>query len=278
MKKSPFFFDRRQRRGIFLLILLLVIVYGIYFYLVHRPAPSTDLVVDEQYEATLDSLLAEKQRRKDTIYPFNPNYLTDYRGYRLGLSVEQLDRLYRFRESGKWVNSAKEFQNVTGVSDQWLDSISPYFKFPAWVTQKKKLRYNQSRRKQPVNLNLATRSQLQEVYGIGPALSKRIIDERERLGEFRDFMQVRSLYGLTDSTMVKLKERVYLPKKNFPKLSLNNATRDELLSIPYFNDYLVDQLIDQRTLREGFSNWQEVMKTSRFPEEKLALIQLYLKL
>lgn len=245
----------------------------------HRNLPPVEIVGDSIYQKQYDSLLATRQQKRDTIYPFNPNYLNDYRGYRLGLSVEELDRLYRFRESGKWINSPADFQEVTQVSDKWLDSISPYFKFPKWVTNPKPNRtFKNTRDDRPKNLNTATAEQLQKVYGIGPATSRRIVEERARVGEFRDYIQLTQIYGLRDSTLSRLREKFFIPQKSFGKISLNSANRDELLSIPYFDDYLVDQLLDQRTLRDGFKSWDEVMKTSRFPEEKLAVIQLYLTL
>jgi DNA uptake protein ComE-like DNA-binding protein len=281
--KSPFYFTRSERRGIVVLVSILVPLIGVLYYVETLPSDPIEIQDTSIYQAKIDSLKLVQQRTRDTIYPFNPNYITDYRGYKLGLTVEELDRLFRFRESGKFINSPQEFKQVTQVSQQWLDSISPYFKFPEWVTNPKKSRYRKSgfsnKPKAPTDINTATAEQLREVYGIGPALSVRIIKERERLGEFIDMSQVAVIYGLTDSTMVRVKERFFIePLADFKKIPLNEATRDELLSIPYFNDYLVDELIKQRTLRDGFKSWDKVVLTSRFPEEKLPLIQLYLTL
>lgn len=282
--KSLFVFDKKQQRGIFVLMILLIIFLSGYIYLKNMPKEVLVIEDTSAYQSKLDSLVAIQQRRRDTIYPFNPNYITDYRGYKLGLSVEEIDRLHRFRESGKWVNSKKEFQQVTQVSDQWLDSISPYFKFPEWVTNPKKsytsnYTFFKDQKVVAKDINRASQDDLKKVYGIGPALSGRIIKERERLKGFIDISQVRGVYGLTDSTMIQLKKHFYVTAPlGFKKIALNTATNDELLTIPYFNDYLVEKLIEQRTLRDGFKSWDKVLLTSRFPQEKLALIQLYLTL
>jgi DNA uptake protein ComE-like DNA-binding protein len=279
--KSLFAFDKKQQRGIFVLIILLILVLAAFVYL--KTQPNKELIVFDTatYQSQIDSLKKVARRKKDTIYPFNPNYITDYRGYRLGLSLEEIDKLHRFRESGKFVNSAADFQKITGVSKVWLDSISPYFKFPEWVTRasSQKRNYTSSYNKAIVikDINEASATELRAVYGIGPALSGRLIEERERLGGFIDDMQVRAVYGLTDSTVIQLKKHFYI-RGSATKIALNTATREQLVSIPYFNDYLVDELIKQRKLRDGFSDWEKVMLTSRFPEEKLPLIQLYLTL
>ncbi|MBF4984678.1 helix-hairpin-helix domain-containing protein [Nonlabens mediterrranea] len=280
--KSLFLFNRKQQRGIFVLIILLIIVVVIYIVAINRSREHLILEDISEYQSQIDSLKNVANLRKNKIYPFNPNYITDYRGYVLGMSEAELDKLHRFRESNKWINSKKDFQNVTGVSDQWLDSISPYFKFPEWVTNpKKQNKFVPFKERKVVakDINTATQDELKAVYGIGPALSGRIIKEREFLKGFIDMRQVRSVYGLTDSTMVQLKKHFYINSTSLDsKIALNTANRDELLSVPYFNDYLVDQLLKQRTLREGFKSWDKVVLTSRFPEEKLELIQLYLTL
>jgi competence protein ComEA len=283
--KSLFAFDRKQQRGIFVLMLLLLIVLAGFFYVKLMPKEALILKDTAAYQSKVDSLATAQQRKKDTIYPFNPNYITDYRGYQLGLNVEEIDRLHRFRESGTFINSKKDFQQVTQVSDRWLDSIAPYFKFPEWVTSNPRRSYaneNTSLKDRKVaakGINVASQEELQKVYGIGPALSRRILQERERLKGFIDISQVRGVYGLTDSTMIQLKKYFYVtPRSGSLKIALNTATEEELLSIPYFDDYLVEKLVEQRTLRDGFKSWDKVMLTSRFPKEKLALIQLYLTL
>mgnify|MGYP003639285551 FL=1 len=282
--KSLFAFDRKQQRGIFVLMLLLIVVLAVFIYVKQKPKEVLSLKDTTTYQSKVDSLAAVQQRRRDTIYPFNPNYITDYRGYKLGLNVEEIDRLHRFRESGKFINSRKDFQQVTQVSNQWLDSIAPYFKFPDWVTRPENSYKNdntwlQGRKVVAKDINAASQEELKKVYGIGPALSSRILQERERLKGFIDISQVRGVYGFTDSTMIQLKKHFYVtPPSGFLKIALNTATEEELLSIPYFDDYLVEKLVEQRTLRDGFKSWDKVMLTSRFPQEKLGLIQLYLSL
>ena len=51
------------------------------------------------------------------------------------MSAEEINRLHAYRAKNKWVNSRKEFQRITKVSDSLLKQIAPYFKFPDWVTK-----------------------------------------------------------------------------------------------------------------------------------------------
>ena len=98
--------------------------------------------------------------------------------------------MHNFRASKNWINSAQDFQRVTGVSDSLLAAISPYFKFPKWVTQSQKQIKSKPQKQSKLDLNLATSEQLQKVYGIGPKLSERIIRYREKFnGGFADMVE-----------------------------------------------------------------------------------------
>ena len=130
--KSYFIFSKSHRSGILLLLILMVLVQLCYYFISNqKPSTSEDtswLLTQNE----IDSLKQNRATKKDTIYPFNPNFITDYKGYKLGMSVQEIDRLHRYRAQNKYVNSAAEFQKVTKVSSDLLQKISPYFKFPDW--------------------------------------------------------------------------------------------------------------------------------------------------
>ena len=134
--KSHFKFTRGQRNGIFLLVLIIILLQCVYLFV---EIPTDDISINEtelaKFQHEIDSLkLVEVENTKPKIFPFNPNYITDYKGYTLGMSSDEIDRLLEYREQDKWINSTKQFQQVTKVSDSLLAEISPYFKFPEWVT------------------------------------------------------------------------------------------------------------------------------------------------
>ena len=83
-------FTKQQRNGIFLLLLLIVAFQCVYFFV---DFSETEIKVDEKelsdFKAEIDSLrLVEIENRKPKLYPFNPNFITDYKGYTLGMTNE----------------------------------------------------------------------------------------------------------------------------------------------------------------------------------------------
>ncbi len=137
--KSYFKFSRAQRAGIFSLFSIIILLQLLYFFvdfgffIQKNPEKEKWLSLQSQ----IDSMKQEKLDDVPKIYPFNPNFITDFKGYKLGMSVAEIDRLLAFRKENKYVNSPKEFQEVTKISDSLLRVISPYFKFPDWVNNKK---------------------------------------------------------------------------------------------------------------------------------------------
>ena len=123
--KSHFKFSKSQRNGIFLLIFFIIILQCVYFFV---DVTDVDYSVNtdelKAFEKEIDSLkVIELDKRAPKIYPFNPNYITDYKGYTLGMSNEEIDRLLKFRNNGDWINSVKQFQEVTQVSDSLLNCL-----------------------------------------------------------------------------------------------------------------------------------------------------------
>lgn len=287
--KSHFKFTKKQRNGIFLLLLLIAVVQGIWFWKAwnpdsHKPENKTLLAFNKEVDS-LRSL--QLQPAAPRIYPFNPNYITDHKGYTLGMTAEEIDRLHKFREANKWVNSAAQFQEVTQVSDSLLNAIAPYFKFPEWVTNPTpKPKYESSFNSKPKtfaekqDLNKATAQDLQQVYGIGEKLADRIIKYRSKFeGGFIADVQLQDVYGLTPEVISRITEKftVKTPRP-IVKVALNTATRDQLVTIQYIDYEIAHQIIEQRTLREGFKSIEELTKVKGFPINKFEIIKLYLTL
>lgn len=293
--KSHVTFSKEQRRGIFLLLAIIILLQCIYFFVlpIFNKNASENIEINsealKEFTAEIDSLkLIELEARKPEIFPFNPNFITDYKGTKLGMSNEEIDRLLQYRKQDQWINSSKQFQEVTKVSDSLLKTMSPYFKFPEWVTTPKpvSVSYHNSYKKniktfaQKQDLNTATAKQLEQVNGIGETFSKRIIKFRNKFkGGFIADIQLQDVYGLSPEVIenIKLDFTVKTPRE-VQKINLNTATVSQLVTIQHIDYNLAHSIIEQRTLREGFTSASELLKVKDFPVNKLEIIKLYLQI
>ena len=287
--KSHFTFSKEQRNGIFFLVLLIIGLQCVYFFM---DFSSEEFSVNneelDRFKKEIDSLrLVKVESSKTKIFPFNPNYITDYKGASLGMSNEEIDRLLAFRKQNQWINSEKQFQYVTKVSDSLLNTISVYFKFPEWVTNPRPKTYstsyyNNSQKTfaEKQDLNTATSQQLQKVNGIGEVLSKRIIKFRNKfVGGFIADVQLLDVYGLTPEVIEKITNQftVKTPRV-INKISINKGILEELVTIQHIDYDLAHDIIEERLLRDGYKSLDELTKVKGFPVKKIDIIKLYLTL
>ncbi|MGC1204338.1 MAG: helix-hairpin-helix domain-containing protein [Flavobacteriaceae bacterium] len=286
--KSHFTFSKQQRSGIFLLVLIIIILQCVYFFLNFS---SEEVQVDNKelvkFQQEIDSLkLVKLQESKPKVFPFNPNYITDFKGASLGMGNEEIDRLLNFRKQNNWINSAEQFQEVTQVSDSLLNTISPFFKFPEWLTNPKPSNNNSNYNTKPKtlaqkqDLNTATAKQLQKVNGVGEVLSERIIKFRNTFkGGFIANVQLQDIYGLTPEVIDRITNdfTVKTPRQ-IKKINLNEASIDDLVMIQHIDYDIAHNIIEQRQLREGYKSIDELKKVKDFPVNKIEIIELYLHL
>ena len=282
------YFSNQQRLAIVVLILGILSLQLVW--VSHRELQTDTFSIPHEtylkFQKEKDSLIAD-QRQSSTpkLYPFNPNYITDYKGYTLGMTAKEIDRLHAYRAKNKWVNTTKEFQRITKVPDSLLDKIAPYFKFPDWVTNSpQKLRSSpyafEKSFEQKIDLNKATANQLQKVYGIGAFYSERIVRYRDSFeGGFISDVQLQGIHGLTSEVIENiLKEFTVKTPRLINKINLNSATIDQLVSIEYIGYELAYEIVELRMLRDGYNAIKELTKVKGFPKEKLEIIKLYLSL
>jgi len=276
-------FSKKERKGLLVFFVLVLLFQIVYFYISFKENFTEENPEKSEWlsnQTWIDSLKTIEKPIYQ-IRPFNPNFITDFKGFQLGMSVEEINRLLDFRKTEKFVNSAKEFQQVTGISDSLLSQISPYFKFPEWVTNPKKSSYRKFEQ-QPENIvikdiNIATQEDLIKVRGIGEKLSERILKYKSLLGAFVSMEQLREVYGLSDEVIVELnKYFIVLDTSEAKKIKINELSIKELESFPYFKYPVSKNIVSYRSMSGEIKDKDELSKIPDFPIEKIEIIALYL--
>ena len=288
-KISTYFnFSKSQRSGLLVLLVLIVVLQTIYFFV------DSSLLVKENFEkerwlevqTEIDSLKTATFIQGSKLYPFNPNFISDYKGYKLGMTVAEIDRLLSFRKQNKFVNSAEEFQKVTQVSDSLLVVIAPYFKFPDWVKQKTKWKtfpnsnYYSFVKKEKIvviDINIATSEELVKVYGVGEVIAQRILNYKESLGGFVAMEQLNEVWGVSPEVVTNLnKQFKVISLSGIKKVDINNASIKELAQFPYFKYALAKQIVIYRSMNGTIASIDDLIKIKSFPVDKAKIIGLYL--
>jgi DNA uptake protein ComE-like DNA-binding protein len=289
--KSRFWYNKNQRNGIFFLGFGILIFQAVIVFLDFSSDEIDHTEIERilRFQKKIDSLkIISIEDRKPKIYPFNPNYITDYKGAQLGMSLDQINKLLAFRKTGKFVNSKKEFQKLTKISDSLLNQISPYFKFPDWVLKRNKNTNTISQNKTfyakktkhirtTTDINKATKDDLQTIYGIGVQLSERIIKYRSKLQGFSTEKQLYEVWGLEQKTATNVMavfKLLELP--NIQKSNVNTVTFKELLKNPYIDYELCKMIFDYRDEVAELKDISELKNIIGFPLDLYDRIVLYL--
>lgn len=301
--ESHFWYSKRQRNGILFLITLIVGIQAFFIFLDFYPKKNVNIDTPEfiAFQQQIDSLRhLELEKRTLKVYPFNPNYISDFKGAQLGMSIAEIDRLLQFRKTGKFVNSAKEFQQITKVSDSLFYQISPYFKFPDWVMKRhqksikkrtsksiqsfisiqkesqKKLNKNE-KTVSTTDLNLATVSDFEIAGLISKKSAERIVKYRTKLQGFSVKEQLYEVWNLDKEVVNQLLNTFKIIKKPvIQKLNINTATFKQVLKIPYIDYNLCKQIFEYRDQVAELQSLEEIKNINNFPLKKYRRIALYL--
>ena len=284
--KSHFWYTKNQRNGILLLLIIIIFLQLILYFKNFDSQQMVDLSQPKitSYNKQLDSLKKKSSKKKKfKIYPFNPNYISDYKGYQLGMNVDEIDRLLAYREQRLYVNSAKEFQAITKISDSLLQKISPFFKFPEWVQKKNnQQRYIPNSRINvseitTVDINKATLKDFTAIEGVDEYISERIIKYRSKLQGFSFKEQLFEVWGLDELMVNKILSTFSIKNKPIiKKVNINTASFKEVLSNPYIDYELCIQIFDYKDEVAELQSISEIKNIEGFPIKKYNRIVLYL--
>ncbi len=288
--KSHFWYTKNQRNGILFLLIIIIFLQLIFHFKNFNSQQLVDLSQPKitSYKKQLDSLKKKSSKKKKfKIYPFNPNYISDYKGYQLGMNVDEIDRLLAHREKKLYINSAKEFQTITKISDSLLQKISPFFKFPEWVQKKNKNKNNQQRYipNSRINvseittedINKATLKDFTAIEGVDEYISERIIKYRSKLQGFSFKEQLFEVWGLDELMANKILSTFSIKNKPIiKKVNINTASFKEVLSNPYIDYELCIQIFDFKDEVAELQSISEIKNIEGFPIKKYNRIVLYL--
>jgi len=287
--KSFFNFSKDQRKGILLLFSIIIGLqvgyYFIDFNYEHNPTEEEQNWLS--FQNKIDTLKKKEHNAVYKMYPFNPNFITDFKGYKLGMKLEEINRLLAFRKQGKFANSPKEFQKVTGISDSLLNVIAPFFKFPDWVNNPKQNRFSKTNpnwkefpKKEALkvlDINQANKEDLMKISGIGDALSDRILIQREIYTGFVSMDQMNDIWGLTPEVIASLNKYFKISALvKVKKININNASIKELGQFPYFKYPISKNIVTYRSMN-GDIKIEDLANIKAFPVDKIKIIALYLE-
>jgi competence protein ComEA len=291
-----FGFSRSEARAFLVLLpLIFLIVFSQPIYRSFFMSGKPDNVDDVRQ---LDSLLAtltwhnenQLHEKEHELFHFNPNTVTSVEMDSLGIKPAVAQRIERYRSKGGKFRTRSDLQKMYGFDSALFSRLEPFIdlpinipKAPAFAEKKPDSTRFAARLppriKETFDLNVADTLMLDGIYGIGPALARRIIAYREKLGGFVNENQLYEIWGLDSAVIEQTKERTAIADDFVPKsIKINTATEAELASHPYIKPKTARLIVAYRFQHGKFSAIEDIEKTIFFDAKTFNRIKPYLTL
>ncbi|MEK9530462.1 MAG: helix-hairpin-helix domain-containing protein [Flavobacteriaceae bacterium] len=268
--------NKSQRNGIVWTFVLFFTFHLVLFFASPFERPIKEgLVIDVSLQEKIDSITAgRKTKKRDTIYPVNPNYISDFKAYQLNIPIKAVKRIRAFIDQGNYINSIATFQKVTLLSNSEVGRLKPYLRIPK-TFKRPVIKQRDSIKK--IELNTASPQQLTRVYGIGDAFANRIVTLRDKLGGFLVRDQLADVWGLSKETQARLWTKFSLESvPSIKKKNINKMTIAQLSSLHYIQPSLASSIVAVRTQKGTLNSWNDLAHIQQLDSIKRARLSLYL--
>lgn len=258
-------FTQTERRG------LIVLVFGIILLLlVNLLMPLFRIDQSEDFSQWHDEMVAfekkllEIKQAEDSLspFPFDPNAVSREELLKMNLPEKIVNTWMNYIAKGGKFKSVEDIQRIYGLKEIYFLQLKPFVVLS--VTEKVVERTHSIRhqlasvkrergvgvvKRKPlvmVDLNVCDSAALEELPGIGPVLSSRIIKYRKLLGGFYCVDQLSEVYGLRKENFQKALPYLTVERTELKQIAINYATWRDLIRHPYINKSEASLIISLR--------------------------------
>jgi len=222
-------------------------------------------------------------------FPFDPNKISAEGWKKLGLRDRTIKTIINFRSKGGKFRQATDLKKIYGLKEEEFQRLLPHVRFE----EKDELRFgnavNEDKHKEEwqttkssfikpysIEINKADTIELIALPGIGNKLANRIINFRNKLGGFYSVEQLHEVYGLPDSTFVRLKTYLTCDPTLVNKININDVDLETLKQHPYIRWNLANAIVQYRKEHGNFRKPDDLKLIALMDEQLYQKIQHYL--
>lgn len=208
-------------------------------------------------------------------FPFNPNNLPAELWQKMGLTEKQIKSIKNFESKGGKFKTKEDFKKMYAISAEEYSILEPFITIPVDTSHKyfpKKVKFaNQS-----VELNTADSLDLQKIPGLGVGLSRRIVNQRAKLGGFYSLHQLEEIFGIDSARYAKITPYLTLNTARVQKININTADVKTLVSHPYLDLYMAKSIVVHRKKIGHYTSISQIKQAALIYDELYEKLAPYL--
>jgi len=295
--KDFFQFTRGERTGTLVLFVLLLGLIALRIRMPdEKPVPAIDfsaynreiqgLLKPDSAPRTLSQYSKKNTRIRPGLNPglslFDPNKVSKKDLEKMGISGKPAYTWLKYLEKGGQFRRKEDLKKIYGMEDSVYYALEKYVQIvlpgPADpVKSPKELLDSSEADSFFIELNQVDSAGLCRVGGLNPVLSGRVIRYRNWLGGFYKPAQLLEVYGFSEATFSRLKNRFRTDSLALRKMNLNRISRHRLAGHPYLNSYQAGAIVKYRELKGAYTSVSEVLQNHLIPEKVYELVKPYLQ-
>lgn len=300
LMRDYFSFTRSERRGMVVLCVVLVLSVAVNLLSgIIRTGQPADPTEFRKMLQLMDLPAQNAPVPRLTLFPFDPNRITEEELDSLDLPAPVKRNLLKYRQKGGAFRKAADFGRLYGMNDSLMAEIMPYLAIPSsgrtYFPEKREYPRREFRaadsgrvdrevqkyrfREQTpvmVELNSADSAMLLGLPGIGPAFAGRIIRYRNILGGFFSPQQLSEVYGMTPERMAQFLPFVTADSSLITSIRLNFADTRTLARHPYLGREPAIRIVDFRSANGPFASPRQLLDHQLVDGEHFEKIVPYL--
>lgn len=193
---------KREKYGLIIFIIVIITVVS-YFYYNNNRKNSIDVITKD---STISGNIKENSSNKNEISVYICGEINKPGVY----SLFQDDRLIKLIEMAGGFTQKADMQAVN-LAEKLEDEA--FIKIPSAIFDSNGTIINAANNSEvqaalKININTATKEQLESLPRIGEALAQRIIDYRENNGRFKDIKELNNVSGIGDKIFEGLMDKI----------------------------------------------------------------------
>ncbi len=286
--KQYLYFTKRDRNAIIIFVILITTGIVINEIIKHIPAKSDYdyfKFAKELEEWEKNQLVKEKSLK--TLFPFNPNTISEKGLDSLLLPDFVIRNLLSYREAGGKFSEPSDLKKIYGMNDSIFQGIEDFITIP----KEKKVQPLQDVIKEvepegTFDPNNSDENTL-KYFGFNQFQTENIIGYRDKGGKFSVPSDLLKIYGIDSLFLSKIENHILIVNTVLPKslaadepaaVELNSADSIQLLQLKGVGPTFASRIVKYRNLLGGFYNSSQLLEVYNFPEETYQAIKNRLKI